>query len=67
MYFVTVHPWYYLTSQYFAWQGLHTHFLGERDTLKHALVHQCLLSGAVRHQLGSLGLEMALLLEDQLL
>lgn len=54
---------YYFTSQYFAFQGLRTHFLVEREALKHALVHQCLLSGAVRDQFVSLRLELALLLE----
>lgn len=40
-----------------------TTFLVECETLHHPLVHLCHLSGAVRDQLGSLWLELALLLE----
>lgn len=45
----------------FACQDQHTHFLAERDSLKHALVHHGLLSWALRDQLVSLGLVLALL------
>ena len=47
----------------FACQDQHTHFLAERVSLKHALVHHGLLSWALRDQLVALGLVLALLLE----
>ncbi len=48
---------------WFVYQGKHTQFLGECETLKHALVHLSLLTGTVRDQLVSHGLELILLLD----
>lgn len=42
-----------------------TEFFVECETLKHALVHQCLFCWAVWDQLVSLGLKLTLALEEE--